>query len=232
MKKIILSLVLSFGFLAGLFAQVINTEDAFYIYLKGNGYALSEDDYLQYAEFVETDVYNKYHNDEFEWEDQFTKLKNNFDKRIKDAELDNEYTIATKIDFGKYDSEKGGYIVEIADSTFFPLDQMNWKASRKTLFGKQLALKLDSLSSYNLIPMDKEDAKKLLDSRKLSSGKVDRSVMILIKYKFADFNSKEYKNFEKLALDNSYLPLVGIVSEIEVYDTSKGNQKKIGNLVK
>lgn len=232
MKKTIASIVLCIGFFAGLFAQVLDTEEAFYIYLKGSNYVLTEDDYSKYAEYVETDVFKKYHNDEFEWEDQFAKLKNNFDKKINDAVLDKEYTIATKIDFGKYDSEKGGYIVEIADSTFFPLDQMSWRAPIKSIFYKKLALKLESLSSYNLIPMNKDDAKKFLDTRKLSNGNVDRSVMILIKYKFADFNSKEYKNFEKLALDNGYLPLVGIVSEIEVYDTSKGNQKKIGNLVK
>lgn len=232
MKRIIISLILSFGFLAGLFAQVLDTKEAFYIYLKGSNYSLTEDDYLNYAEYVETDVFKKYHNDEFEWEDQFAKIKENFDKKISDSGLNKEYTVATKIDFGKYDSEKGGYTVEIPDSTFFPMEQMNWRAPFNSIIYKKIALKLDSLSSYNLIPMSKEDAKKLLDSRKSSSGNVDRSVMILVKYKLADFNSNEYKNFEKLALDNGYLPLVGIISEIEVYDTANHKQEKIGNLIK
>ena len=40
------------------------------------------------------------------------------------------------------------------------------------------------------------------------------------------------KNFEKIALSNDYLPVVGIIENIEVYDASnQRNIKKIGTLI-
>ncbi|MCR4822585.1 MAG: DUF4852 domain-containing protein, partial [Treponema sp.] len=58
-------------------------------------------------------------------------------------------------------------------------------------------------------------------------------VSLQISYKLAAFDSKEYKSFKDLALANNYLPLVGIIEKIEVYDASDRNKvKKISELVK
>lgn len=232
MKKLMASIILGLLLGGAFFAETLSNKDAFYIYLKGTNYKVTEDDYLSYAKYVEESVYNKYIDDEFEWEDQFAQLKKNFDEKIKNAVFDAEYTVATKVEFGKYDSEKGGYVVDLPDSTFFPLSGMSRWAPYGSMFYKTMALKLDSLSSYKMIPMEKEEAKNFLQGRKDRYGDVNRSVMIVIKYKLAAFDSKEYMAFKKTALDNGYLPLVGIISEIEVYDTTNNQQKKIGYLVK
>ena len=81
--------------------------------------------------------------------------------------------------------------------------------------------------------MPKSEAKTFLQGRKSSSGNVNRSITLQITYKIAAFDSKEFKSFKDLALSNDYLPIVGIIEKIEVFDASNSrNVKKIGELIK
>lgn len=243
MKKVYTTLLVSIICMLGLFAQAtLKSTDAFFIYLKGSQYQLSETDYEEYAMTCESKIYKKYRNDEFEWEDQLEQLKTNFNQKIANSSLDTEYRLVTSIEFGKYDSTRGGYIVELSDGIYFPLDSMEksisdsvliyYSKNYESLFFKKIALKLDSLSDYSFIPMEKDTAKDFLQGRKDSRGNVNRTVTIVIRYKLASFDSQEYNNFKDLALSNGFLPLVGIISDIEVYDTTGKTEKKIGTLVK
>ena len=101
------------------------------------------------------------------------------------------------------------------------------------MFEKAVAFKLDSFEKYNFFAMPKSDAKSFLQGRKYSNGSVNREVTLQITYKIAGFDSKEYKNFKNLALSNDYLPIVGIIEKIEVFDAADSRKvKKIGELVK
>lgn len=96
-----------------------------------------------------------------------------------------------------------------------------------------LKQKLDSFEKYNFFFMPKSDAKTFLQGRKNSQGDVNRQITLQITYKIAKFDSKEYTAFKELALSNDFLPIVGIIEKIEVYDASNSkNVKKIGELVK
>lgn len=236
MKKIaaLLATLLMSG---ALFAQIkaIDTDNGYYIYLKGSNTKITDDEYLNYAKVIERDTYYKYKNDEFEWEEQFSKLKTKLDNSIKNADLDSTYTVVAPVEFGDYDFTNEGFPVTIGEGTFFPFNRLyGWTdATDNSVFTKKLGLKLDSFEKYNFFSMPKTDAKKFLQGRKSSSGYVNREVSIQITYKLASFDSKEYKNFKDLALSNDYLPIVGIIEKIEVYDAADRNKvKKIGELVK
>lgn len=236
MKKLRAFVIILF-MIEGLFAQTksLDTNNAYYLYLKGTNTKITDDEYLNYAKVLETSTYNKYKNDEFEWEEQFVLLKQKFDKAISDADFDSIYTIVTAIEFGDYDFSKEGFTVSIDEGIFFPLGELNYyyETTRDSLFRKEIAFKLDSFEKYNFFAIQKTDAKAFLQSRKDNYGDVNRQVTLQITYKIAAFNSKEYKSFSDIALSNNYLPIVGIIEKIEVYDTlNSRNVKKIGELIR
>lgn len=238
MKKIIFVLLASVIAGGSLFAQALqlDTESAFYLYLKGSKTELSEDEKLDYAKIVESDTYNKYKNDEFEWDEKFSAIKNKLADKINSTDLNAVYTIVTSVEIGDYNFEKEGFPVAINEGVYFPFERFSglWSygISEKSILYKQSAFKLDGFEKYNFIAMPKAEAKKFLQGRKNSWGDVNRNVTLQITYKIAPFDSKEYKNFANLAKQNDYLPIVGSIENIEVYDvTNRKNVKKIGNLV-
>ena len=237
MKKFT-AIVVSLLMAGAIFAQTksLDTNNGYYIYLKGTNTKLTDEEYLNYAKVVETDTYNKYINDEFQWDEQFTLLKQKFDKLMSDADLSSVYTIVTSVDFGDYDFTNEGFPVSIGEGTFFSIDTFFnsfYYATKDSVFRKEIALKLDSFNTYNFFAMPKSEAKTFLQGRKSSSGSVNRSVTLQITYKIAAFDSKEFKSFKDLALSNDYLPIVGIIEKIEVFDASNSrNVKKIGELIK
>ena len=236
MKKIT-ALVVTLLMAGVLFAQTksLDKNSAFYIYMKGSKTTLSSNEELDYAKSFERSTYNKYKNDEFEWDEQFTAIKQSLKNKIGEADLDSTYAIVTGVEFGDYDFTNEGFPVSIGEGTFFPFGRFdNWTStSSGSILGKQIALKLDSFEKYNFFAMPKADAKTFLQSRKSNSGYVNRDITLQITYKLAKFDSNEYKDFKDLALSNDYLPLVGIIERIEVYDVSNSrNVKKIGELTK
>lgn len=239
MKKIIAALVVLLAVVAGVSAQVkqLDSKSAFYIYLKETKTKISDKEYLNYAKSVEYATYRKYKDDEFEWQDQFAQIKKKFDDAIASASTEGTYCVNTAVEFGDYDFANEKWPVSIGEGTFFPLRSVNSSADGSadsgSIIRNQIALSLDGLSKYNGFKMPKEEAKNFLKGRKSSSGYVNREVTISIAYKIASFDSKEYKDFASYALDHDYIPIVGIIDNIEVYDKSDSrNVKKIGMLTK
>ena len=236
MKKSI-ALIGMMLFTGALFSQTkrLDENNAYYVYLKGTKTKLSAEEELNYAKVFENRIYEQYKNDEFEWDDQFTTIKQNLQKKIEEADLTSVYTVVTGVEFGDYNFTDEGFPVSIGEGTFFPFERPYYwfEAARGSIFLDRIALKLDSLNKYNFIAMPKADAKAFLQGRKSGSGYVNREVTLEITYKIASFDSKEYKAFKDLALDNDYLPIVGIVEKIKVYDTTDSNNiKEIGELIK
>ena len=215
-------------------AKTLDANNGMYIYLNGSKTTLTEDEYLSYAKSIGYSVYNKYKNDEFEWYDQFQTLKQKLDDSVANADLTSTYTIVTSVNFGDYDFSQGGFPVAIGEGTFFPLGTVDkgWNADYKSIFTKTIALKLDAFDSYNFLEMEKDAAKTFLQSRKNSYGNVNREITLEITYKIASYDSAEYKSFANLALANDYIPVVGIIEKIVVYDTTGRNEKQLGNLIK
>ncbi len=236
MKKLmsVLAILLSMG---ALFAQPkqMDTETAFYLYLKGSKTTLSAEEELNYAKVLATSIYDAYHNDEFEWQEKFSEIKASLKEKTSSADLEGSYTMVTKVNLEDYDFEKQGFPIIIGEGTFFPLDRFPkfYYASSNSILEKRIALKLDGFEEYGFLAMAQNDAKVFLQGRKDRYGNVDRSVTLQITFTIATFDSKEYKAFAPLALSNNYLPLVGIIEKIEVYDTSDSKKiKDLGELIK
>ena len=214
---------------------VLTPEIALYSFLKGTGADLT-DEYLPYAKVIEGPTYKKYHNDPFEWEEQFSKIKDNFNEKVQSANLDQVYIISTTIEFDDYDFDKQGYTVSIGEATYFPMSSVYTvtdnaiEPGRDSYFGNRLGLKIQDFDKYNFIAMDKNTAKTFLQGRKNSYGNINKKIMILLKYKLAAFDSNEYNTFAAAIAQENKIPLVGIVEgAIEVYDQND-NYKKIGEL--
>ena len=237
MKKKILLVLLTFLFVGLGFAQekILDANSGLFLYLKGSNTKLTEEDYLTYAKGFHSETYKKYSNDEFEWHDQFNIIKQKCNEEIANADFDSTYVIVTSIEFGDYDFTNEGFPVSIGEGTFIPLGNNSgyYKANNyNSIFMNTSALNLHDFHKYNFFKFAKDDAKAFLQGRKNSRGNVNREVNLQITYKIASHDSAEYKNFANLALSNGYLPVVGIIQSIEVYDAANKNKvKKIGELI-
>ena len=235
MKKIT-ALVVTFLIVGVSFAQTVrlDRDTAFYIYLKGSQTVLTPKDELNYAKSFENLTYRKYKNDEFEWDEQFTKIKQSLKEKIHSVDMDVSYIVMTDVKLENYDFTNEGFPVSISEKIFFPYDHFdNWASlDSDSILDKRIALKLDRFEKYNFIAMPKVEAKKFLQTRKNTYGNVNRQVSLQVTFKIAEFDSEEYKSFANIALSNDYLPVVGIIEKVEVYDTSNSyNVEKIGELM-
>lgn len=197
---------------------------AFYIYLNLSDTKITDEMYLDYAKTVEKETYEKYKNDEFEWHDKFEEIKANFNKNVETANVDGKFIIMTTVEIGDYDFTKEGYPFTINKDVFFPMPNVveetrRYNIAKTALFRTDIALKLKDLEKYNFLPMPKDQAKTFLQARKSSSGYINRKVSIVCHYEISDFNSKEYKDFEKIC-GKKYLPLMGTISSAEIYDNT------------
>lgn len=215
----------------------LSSLDGFYIYMNLSDTKVTDDWYLDYAKTVEKDIYEKYQNDEFEWQDKFADIKKKFDAGIESANVDGTFVISSTFEFGDYDFSKEAYKVDVSKDLFFPLKSVcdatyrYASTSRDSIFDKKLALKIKDAEKFTLLKMPKDEAKQFLQSRKDSYGNVNRKIAILYKYEIESFNSKEYESWAKLASSNGYLPLMGLIKEIQVFDTTNNQYKLLGTLV-
>ena len=178
------------------------------------------------------DDWKQFHEDEFEWEDH----KANDVKAIQDEinTFNNykykKYYLVTSAEFGKYDFEKEGYPVEIAEGVYFPLERpynsLATYEEKKSI--PSMALWLNGFSKYNFFPMSKDKAKTFQTERKDRYGDIDRKIILVIHYSVEDFNSKQYKEIEKNFANSGYTPVVGNITSIEIYNEKN---KKIGDLI-
>lgn len=234
MKKKILLVLLTFLFVGLGFAQekILDANSGVFLYLKGSNTKLTEEDYLVYAQEFHSETYRKYSNDEFEWHDQFNIIKQKLDEEIANADFDSTYVVVTSVDLEDYDFTNEGFPVSIGEGTFIPLGRNDGYKSFKSIFYNRTALGLHNFHRYNFFKFAKDDAKAFLQGRKNSRGEVNRKVTLQITYKIASYDSSEYKSFANWALSNKYLPVVGIIQSIEVYDAANKNKvKKIGELI-
>lgn len=236
MKKFT-ALVVSLLMGCALFAQTdwgenLKWKEAFYAYVAGTNLALNENQKMFLIKKDFYDDWKQFHEDEFEWEDH----KANDVKAIQDEintfknYKEKKYYAVTNAEFGKYDFEKEGYPVDIAEGVYFQLDQPYNSAAtyeeRKSI--PDMALWLVDFSKYNLFPMSKDKAKSFQTERKDRYGDINRNIILVIHYTIEDFTSTKYKGIAKTFEKSGYTPVVANISSIEIYDEKN---KKIGDLI-
>ena len=236
MKKLLMFLCTSL-LCFSIFAQVdwgenLKWKEAFYTYASGENLTLNENQKMFLIKQFFSEDWRQFHEDEFEWEDH----KVNDVKAIQDEintfnnYKDKKYYLVTSAEFGKYDFEKEGYPVEIAEGIYFPLER---PYNSLATYGEKesipsMALWLNDFSKYNFFPMSKDKAKTFQTERKDRYGDINRKIILVIHYSVEDFNSKQYKEIEKNFANSGYTPVVGNITSIEIYNEKN---KKIGDLI-
>lgn len=229
MKKFT-AIVVSLLMAGAVFAQSdwgenLKWKEAFYAYAAGTNLTLNENQKM----FL---IKNDFYEDEFEWEDH----KANNVKAIQDEissfknNKEKKFYAVTNAEFGKYDFEKEGYPVDIAEGVYFQLDKPYNSAAtyeeEKSI--PDMALWLVDFSKYNFFPMSKDKAKTFQTERKDRYGDINRNIILVIHYTIEDFSSTKYKGIAKTFEKSGYTPVVTNISSIEIYDEKN---KKIGDLI-
>lgn len=204
------------------------------LYLKNTQTEITDEmaeDYMYLTNFTE---HKKYRDDEFEWEDILLKNKNYLSEKINSSQNKTDFIIITGFDFGKYDSQRNGYAMEIGAGTYFRYSTSNETnisgRHPNDTFEKDVRFFPLDIEKYSLLPMNKDDAKTFLNERKNRYGNIDRNIVLFITLEsIIDYSSEEYKELESVYGKPYYLPSFGTISGIEAYDV-QGN--KIGDLVK
>lgn len=203
MKKIVAFLCTSLLCIS-IFAQVdwgenLKWKEAFYLYAAGTNLTLNEN---QKMFLIKNDFYKdwqQFHEDEFEWEDHKTKDVKAIQDEINTFKnyKEKKYYAVTSAEFGKYDFEKEGYPVDIAEGIYFQLDKPFIGVYEERNSITDMALWLVDFSKYNFFPMSKDKAKTFQTERKNRYGDIDRKIILVIHYTVEDFTSAKYKGIEK-----------------------------------
>ena len=234
MKKIVAFLCTSLLCIS-IFAQVdwgenLKWKEAFYLYAAGTNLTLNEN---QKMFLIKNDFYKdwqQFHEDEFEWEDHKTKDVKAIQDEINTFKnyKEKKYYAVTNAEFGKYDFEKEGYPVDIAEGIYFQLDKPFIGVYEERNSITDMALWLVDFSKYNFFPMSKDKAKTFQTERKNRYGDIDRKIILVIHYTVEDFTSAKYKGIEKNFAKSGYQPVVANITSIEIYDEKNNN---IGDLI-
>lgn len=212
----------------------LDYQKAFSIWMTGTNQKLNDNQTMWFIKNDYYDTWEKYHADEFEWDDQkATLVKQVNDDLAKNGVFkDTKFYAVTRAEFGEYDFTKEGYTVSIEDGVYFTLYRPSHYGERSTeenSLPSGMALWLQDLSKYNFMAMPKADAKKFLQNRKKYDGSINRSILLVIHYTIADFSGKDYTAVKAKFAKSRETPILGIISNIEVYDE---NNNKIGDLTK
>lgn len=211
--------------------SMLDYDKAFAIHEVKTNKALTDEQYMYFIKKDHKDVFDKYHNDEFEWQDQKAKLVEEIENKIKtegSIEATTKFYVVTRVEFGDYDFSNEGYKVTIKEGTGFPFQRKYIVGDESDSMPYQIVLFLKDFSKYNQIPMAKDKAKEFLQSRKNSRGSINREVLLLIHYTISDFTSNEYKTLAS-QMNKDQALLYADISSIEIYGE---DSKKIGDLIK
>ena len=236
MKKLLMFLCTSLLCL-NIFAQAdwgetLKWKEAFYTYASGTNLTLNEN---QKMFLIKKDFYKdwqQFHEDEFEWEDHKAKDVKAIQDELNSFKnyKEKKFYVVTNAEFGKYDFEKEGYPVDIAEGVYFRLDKpYNSAATYEEMKSiPDMALWLVDFSKYNFFPMSKDKAKTFQTERKDRYGDINRKIILVIHYTIEDFSSAKYKGIQKSFANSGYTPVVANISSVEIYDEKN---KKIGDLI-
>ncbi len=180
-------------------------------------------------------TYLKYHDDEFELENQIDNIKKEVDGLIEKVDLSKSYQFANNITFGKYDFESSGYTISPKEGLVFVMSQEDSrKADKFSDSGREITLEPVNYTDFNFMPMERKDAQKLLDNRKDYGGTVDRNITTIITFHFLPIDSTEQKNASKSWTGKGSIPLAIKIDFIDAFSKLPENieTEYLGEIIK
>lgn len=178
MKKTIFTATALFLLSGGVFAKEANHENLFLVQLKMSDNVNYEDVVENYIRAYRNDVWSKYHNDEFEYEEKRQETISILKEKVKNVDLSEPLKIQTRAKFGDYNFKEKAYEFHpIKPGTYFKY-RKKFNAGFASFYTKNMELFIDNPQVIDGIAMDKKTAKEFLNSRKNSNGYIDRSVYL------------------------------------------------------
>ena len=177
-----------------------NAESLLIGYWKLTGKKLTRSDYINFLKACRYDTYLKYHDDEFELENQIDNIKKEVDSLISSFDLSAKYQFADSMIFGKYNFEKSGYPLVLNsdnENMFIQKQKSNKTASENSDAGRKIIIKPVNYKDFNFIPVERKRAQQMLEQRKGDSGNVNREICSIITFHFLSADSAEYKQLAK-----------------------------------
>lgn len=178
-----------------------------------------ENDALCAMKVLYNDVYKKYKNDEFEFDDQLKNIANKLRKTVQEHELNKLYKLNVVTTFDEYDFKKeefpingftkNSYFSEHYNSLKFKCGYDNKISIRDTYY-----MFYSNPHIVTGIKMPKAEAKAFLKKRK-RYGEVNRHLYLDV---FVKINRKRKTDFKKLGVGNQ---LMGEIQKINIYDDDK-----------
>ena len=211
--------------------HILSEREAFdYFLLKKND--KRKDFVVEYMYKFNNEMYKKYRDDEFLFESQKQKMLSEMVNNVKDINTGKTYIVYTGTEFGKYDFEKNEFEFNpLSERSYFKIfDMTNNYYCGKCETLTSIGLQFMNWQDIDGIKMDSNKAKKFIQSRKNSSGSVNRDVSIKIFYEIAPDIEIDTKNNEYKVMFNA------VIKKVDIYDgygykNSKGSQKIIASII-
>lgn len=194
-------------------------------YVSGTNREIDDEILEMYIRINNYESYKQNREDEFKWSEMLYEIRKEVEEKLEQAKKENDYVIMTRGALNEYDFNNKGFPILLSQYILFQLPLYNGE----TLIRNQIALYLINDPFNNFLQIDKDNARRLINSRKDSDGDIDRYISLHIYYSILDYNSEEYSLInDDVNADNIYTCVVAAkITKIEAYD----NEVFLGELI-
>jgi len=207
MKNIIgLILFLNFLGIGCLFGQEepvsLTAEQLFYAYFHNTGKTPADNEINGFIAAVYPTEYRNSVNNEFSWRRLRQTAIDQLNTGIKNFNNDTLFYLQTNSEYNSYDFDHGGFPVILNNSLEFNLSSDYY------------TLLLTNNHQFTMLKLNDDSAEELLKRSAGYFGYVDRSLILIIVFKFSDFSSEDFRKFT--ANRNGYY-LHGLIKSVYVH---------------
>lgn len=227
---LIVSIICLCSVITGQGSEPLGEVGAFRHFLKNSSYN-NNDFTVEYLYITNKDKYQQIKDDEFKFNSTKQSTRKQIENDLANLNSNTQYLIYTRGEFQEYDFEKGCFTFNpLGENTYFDIkpyvshsSYYCGKCNTKT----KISLFFTNPEDFKDIKMNANDAEHFIDTRKSSSGKVNRGVTFKVFYKLTTDIKTETN-------ENSYdSRIYGEISKIEVYDSygyKSGTNKMISTI--
>ena len=162
----------------------------------------------EYLFRFKNDLYDKTHEDEFEYHSSLKKGKDELTIKLDSLSDSTVYYLNAELNFQQYDFENKGFPLNEKDIAFNLLRRVSTFSSNSKAEYSKIVLKINNFANFAFLHMSPEDAKSLIARRKDTGGRVNREL-----YARIYFTVKGSEHDE-----NKIRVLLADVEKVEVYE--------------
>ena len=223
MKKttcLIFILIIGFSQIKSLAQSSLNEEMAFIHYIKLTDQN-KKDFSAEYLFKFQNDIYDKYWNDEFDFNDKLNSTYLQIASKVKNFNSDVEYALTTTSEFGEYSFEQNMFeFTPFGLGTYFPMvNNPNSYYCQKCKTFTDINLFFKNGTDIQSLDINPDEASRIVKERKSSSGRVNRDVVIRVHFKLTSEYEAEVRG------NQHDVKIFANITKVEVLDMYGYNQR-------